>query len=129
MCTTKEVLKDGINNNNNWGTCTKKYTAKEGYKWLKGQYEAVGWHHWVWSELNVPKHAFISWLVALGKIKTRERLKVAGVCQDEPCLLCTNGTNSCMHLFVTCYFSRTVCVNVINWLQIHIGNIECIYTA
>ena len=87
VCKAKEVLKAGYNNNN-WGTCTKQYNANEGYKWLKGQYEAVGWHHWAWNGLNVPKHAFISWLVALGKVKTRERLKAAGVCNDEAYLMC-----------------------------------------
>ncbi|XP_048502963.1 uncharacterized protein LOC125498738 [Beta vulgaris subsp. vulgaris] len=128
VCKAKDILKDGYHNNN-WGNGSKKYTAKEGYNWLKGQYATVGWHHWVWSGINVPKHAFISWMVALRKVKTKERLKAAGVCQDEACLLCITGTDSCMHLFFRCYFSRTVCSSIMNWLQIHVGQQECLYST
>ncbi|XP_010666323.1 uncharacterized protein LOC104883491 [Beta vulgaris subsp. vulgaris] len=128
VCKANEVFKAGYNNNI-WSTGTKKYTAKEGYKWLKGQYETVGWHHWVWNGLNVPKHAFISWLVALGKVKTRDRPKAAGVCNDVACLLCNSGTDKCLHLFFRCHFSRIVCVNFMSWLQIKVENDECLCTA
>lgn len=33
-----------------------------------------------WSKANIPNHAFISWLAALGKLRTREILQKAGVC-------------------------------------------------
>lgn len=78
---------------------------------------------------NVPKHAFISWLVALGKVRTRERLKAAGVCNDMSCLLCDSGIDSCMHLFFRCHFSRIVCTNIMTWLQIRVGNDEYLYTT
>lgn len=41
MYKAKDVFKIGYNNNL-WRNGTKKYTAKEGYQWLKCQYEAVG---------------------------------------------------------------------------------------
>ncbi|XP_048503064.1 uncharacterized protein LOC125498818 [Beta vulgaris subsp. vulgaris] len=116
-------------NSNSWRNDSKKYTAKEGYQWLKGQYEVVGWHHWAWNRFNVPKDAFMSWLIALGKVRTTERLKAAGVCNDVSCLLCDSGTDSCMHLFFRCHFSRIMCTNIMIRVQIRVRNDEYLYTT
>ena len=65
-----------------------------------------------------PKHAFISWMVALGKLETRERLKQVGQCPNVECLLCCNGMHSCKNMFFHCTFSDKVCQGIVSWLQI-----------
>lgn len=113
-------------------TCSKKneshkYTIREGYKWLKGTFEKVGWHYWVWNEMNVPKHVFIAWLGALGKLRTRDRLVRAGVCNTTNCLLCNQGQDTCMHLSFQCPFSKAVSNQVMNCLNIRVHGVESLY--
>ncbi|XP_010678138.1 uncharacterized protein LOC104893701 [Beta vulgaris subsp. vulgaris] len=80
ICKVKEVFRFAYNNNN-WLNGNKNYSIKEGYHWLQGPQEEVPWHYWVWNSANIPKHSFIAWLVALGKLKTRIVLAKAGICQ------------------------------------------------
>lgn len=39
---------------------TKKYSIREGYKWLVGQHVKVPWNHWVWRKYNLLRHSFIA---------------------------------------------------------------------
>lgn len=66
------------------------------------------WHHWVRNKDNIPKHAFIAWMATLRKLRTKSKLLQAGVCQDDDCLLCNHGTDSCQYLFYQCAFSNQV---------------------
>lgn len=60
----------------------------EGYLWLCGSHDNIRWQHWIWNENNnIPKHSFILWLAALGKLKTREKLGQVGISHDLSCLL------------------------------------------
>ncbi|XP_019106165.1 uncharacterized protein LOC109135504 [Beta vulgaris subsp. vulgaris] len=77
ICRVRDLFKEAYHNNQ-WLDGSKAYSIKEGYKWLSGTQESVSWHHWVWIPVNTPKHAFISWLAALDRLRTRERLKMAG---------------------------------------------------
>ena len=77
--------------NNKWLNSDKSYTVKLGFEWLKGPQMKVGWHNWVWSSFNIPKHSFIAWIVMLGKLKTRDRLKAAGVIQEAWCPMCSTN--------------------------------------
>lgn len=62
--------------------------------------------------MNVPKHAFIAWLVALGKVRTRDRLIAAGICSTTDYLLCYQEQDTCVHLFFRCPFSKIVFAQV-----------------
>ncbi|XP_057248228.1 uncharacterized protein LOC130590211 [Beta vulgaris subsp. vulgaris] len=89
----------------------------------------VDWHHWVWNSYNVPKHSFIAWMLMLGKLKTRERLKAAGVVSDDRCVLCFAETETSNHVFFNCYRSKRVCEHIMLWMGIRMGNRETIYTS
>ena len=78
ICKVKEDLKPAYTNNR-WLDGGKDYSAKEGYKWLTAQREQVNWHHLVWNVADKPKHSFISWLVALDKLRTRVQLAKANI--------------------------------------------------
>lgn len=77
------MMKEGNDSNSKWLDGSKDYSIKGGSGWLKGQYEQVNWHNWVWSSYNVPKHCFIVWMVALGRVRTKDRLRAAGICSDD----------------------------------------------
>ena len=124
----KELLRGGYNGTNNWGTGRKKYTVKEGYTWLKGQFATLQWHHWVWAPFDIPKHSVIGWMIAMGKVRTRERLAAAGLCHETQCLLCVIGMDACSHLFFRCHLSRIICVGVMEWLRIKSKVEEYLYT-
>ncbi|XP_048502988.1 uncharacterized protein LOC125498759 [Beta vulgaris subsp. vulgaris] len=79
ICKVKEMMKAGYDSDSKWLDGSKDYSIKGGYRWLKGHYEQVNWHNWVWSSYNVPKHCVITWMVALGKVRTKDRLRSAGI--------------------------------------------------
>ncbi|XP_048489728.1 uncharacterized protein LOC125491683 [Beta vulgaris subsp. vulgaris] len=126
ICRVKEKLKPAYQLNL-WLGGRKAYTIQEGYQWLKGDMEKVRWHHWVWSSMNIPKHSYIAWLAAWGRLNTRERLNKAGICRDTSCLLCDTGIDSCQHLFFKCEFSRRICKGIMNWLKIYYCGNENMY--
>ena len=93
-------------NNNMWLNEGKPYTAKSGYRWLAAHTNSVKWHHWVWNSVNIPKHYIIARLIALGKLNTKERLVKARLCTEDNCLVCTQGVDSCHHLFCKCRLAK-----------------------
>lgn len=75
-------MRGGYRNGKQWLDIRHPDNIEEGYKSLKVEGEKVRWHHWVWNTFNVLKHSFIAWLVALGKLRTRERLVAVEVYSD-----------------------------------------------
>lgn len=111
-----------------WLNEWKPYTAKSGYKWLTNHKDSMNWHHWVWNSINILKHSIIAWLVALGKLNTRERLVKVEVCTDDNCLVCTQGVDSCHHLFFRCRSGKAICDGIMMWLGISLGPDASIHT-
>ncbi|XP_048489902.1 uncharacterized protein LOC125491869 [Beta vulgaris subsp. vulgaris] len=126
ICKMKDKMKVAYHNNL-WMDGSRDYTVKEGYNWLRGDQDTVWWKHWVWNPINIPKHSFIAWLTMLGRLRTREKLQQAGICQDASCLLCQQGQDSCSHLFFQCQFSQEVCRGIMNWLHLRMSAQESIY--
>ncbi|XP_057248240.1 uncharacterized protein LOC130590220 [Beta vulgaris subsp. vulgaris] len=126
ICKAKEKFKLAYNNNK-WLDEDGVYTIKDGYKWLMGDIPKVRWHYWVWNSYNIPKHSFIGWLAALGKLKTKDKLFQVGVCADQDCLLCIQGQDSCSHLFFYCQYSKKVCTQILEWLGLESHQQENLY--
>ncbi|OAP11060.1 hypothetical protein AXX17_AT2G06440 [Arabidopsis thaliana] len=68
----------------------------------------VNWHRSIWFKDRVPKHAFISWVVAWNRLHTRDRLKSWGFSIHVVCVLCNSGDESREHLFFNCPYSSAV---------------------
>lgn len=85
---------------------TDVYSMKTGYQWLAESNEKVTWNAWVWNNFNVPKHSMICWMMCLDKLKTKERLKSMGICQDDTCAVCGVGSESRNHIFFECQYSQ-----------------------
>ena len=62
----------------------------------------------VWSSLNVPKHFFISWMVILNRLPTRDRMREWEIVIEGRCELCHNKMESRNHIFFGCSFSQAV---------------------
>ncbi|XP_073120838.1 uncharacterized protein [Henckelia pumila] len=61
------------------------------------------WKPLVWKSCIIPKHRVILWLLAHGKLLTRDRL---GFVEDKKCGLCKDCDESIGHMFFQC---RVVC--------------------
>lgn len=64
-----------------------------------------------WSSLvqrEIPKHAFISWIVVRNRMSTRDRLRRWGTNVPLDCLLCSGSEESRQHLFFDCSYSSEV---------------------
>lgn len=65
----------------------------------------VPWSKSVWFKDRIPKHAFISWVVAWNRLHTRDRLSRWGLTVPTNCILCNLQEESRDHLFFECEFS------------------------
>ncbi|KAG7599502.1 Reverse transcriptase zinc-binding domain [Arabidopsis suecica] len=69
---------------------------------------SVTWHKAVWFKNHIPKHAFISWVVAWNRLHTRDRLRNWGLSIPSVCVLCNQLDESRNHLFFECEFSSEI---------------------
>ncbi|XP_023639036.1 uncharacterized protein LOC111830685 [Capsella rubella] len=68
----------------------------------------VSWHKMVWFKDRIPKHAFISWVVAWNRLHTRDRLTSWGMLISPLCPLCNTQNESRDHLFFRCDYSDSI---------------------
>ncbi|KAG7588723.1 Zinc finger CCHC-type superfamily [Arabidopsis suecica] len=69
---------------------------------------SVPWHKSVWFKDQIPKHAFICWVVAWNRLHTRDRLRNWGMNIPSSCVLCNSHDESRDHLFFQCRFSSEI---------------------
>ena len=77
LCKVKEQLHLFRNKDN--------YVIKDVYKEFVGSAQFVRWCRLVWLRASIPKHRYIFSLAMLDKLKTRDKLKLTGVIDDESC--------------------------------------------
>ncbi|XP_062093872.1 uncharacterized protein LOC133799898 [Humulus lupulus] len=77
------------------------------------------WTRFIWNACVVPKHAFITWLANLNRLKTRDRLHHMGITNSSDCLICDTATEDTFHLFFSCCYSRKCTIEVKLWLDWH----------
>lgn len=94
-----------------------EYKIATAFKWLSQATAKVNWRVWVWNKLNVPKLAFICWMVVRGRLKTRDKFQQFGICNDASCAICGEQTEIYQHLFFDCYFAKACIKGIFNWLQ------------
>ena len=66
----------------------------------------------MWSTFNVPKHAFISWLAILNRLRTKDKLRALGITMDESCAFCSEQETR-DHLFFECSFTKELWIEVL----------------
>ncbi|XP_073131452.1 uncharacterized protein [Henckelia pumila] len=78
--------------------------------------EARGRWHWkpiLWKACILPKHMIILWLLAHGKLLTKDRL---GHVEDKVCGFCNAFEESVRQLFFNCAITTTIWDRVREWL-------------
>ncbi|KAG7588718.1 Reverse transcriptase zinc-binding domain [Arabidopsis suecica] len=68
----------------------------------------IPWTKSVWFKGSIPKHAFITWVVAWNRLHTRDRLRRWGLVVPAICILCNSQNESRDHLFFECSFSQEI---------------------
>lgn len=87
------------------GTCKDRYSTRLTYDLVRGDHQSVTWYKEVWFSRGIPKHLFLTWLMASNRSPTRDRLLQWGLITDRSCLLCNTSPESRSHLFFDCAFS------------------------
>ncbi|XP_052172247.1 uncharacterized protein LOC127788174 [Diospyros lotus] len=82
------------------------------YEFLRVKGQVKVWAKFVWNPCLIPKHSFLLWLCARGRLLTRDRLLFLDI--DRACPFCCVVEESSDHLFFLCSFNRAV------WLQIKV---------
>ncbi|KAJ6707523.1 REVERSE TRANSCRIPTASE ZINC-BINDING DOMAIN-CONTAINING PROTEIN-RELATED-RELATED [Salix viminalis] len=76
------------------------------------------WHPW-----HIPRHSFVLWLAARGRLRTLDRIHNGAVDQRR-CVLCRDQDETHNHLFFTCKFSTEVWTGVNSRSQIRWSHLQ-----
>ncbi|KAJ0568029.1 putative RNA-directed DNA polymerase [Helianthus annuus] len=95
------------------------FSSREAWESIRTSREPVAWANVVWSAFNIPKHAFLCWLIFRRKLWTQDRIiqwqhRVTGSMNQMCCLLCYADIETHDHLFFQCSYSRSVWHSVRN---------------
>ncbi|XP_074305485.1 uncharacterized protein LOC141640701 [Silene latifolia] len=118
---TKYHVKDG----NIWTTTFKPYHSErwKGLLWLKCidilrmKWPRVKWSRVIWNSTAIPKHSFISSLVAQFKLPTVDCLGTRGLNLVNWCILCKNANETHGHLFFKCQYSASIWNGLMNCIK------------
>ncbi|XP_074315255.1 uncharacterized protein LOC141651440 [Silene latifolia] len=107
-----------------WVLDTKGYTLKSGYELLRVKFQPVVWHKAIWNLWCVPKHRFICWMMVRNVMQVKSKLFHLGISPDDLCLLCGGATETHVHLFEQCVYSRSVLQGMATLCQINIPSVN-----
>ncbi|XP_074293447.1 uncharacterized protein LOC141620489 [Silene latifolia] len=107
ICRVKNRLVSGYQNGQ-WVLDSKGYTVGSGYELVRQKFQAVQWNQWVWNGWCLPRHQFIGWLIARENLQLKVKLCQLGIAADDDCLLCSNASETHVHLFQECTYGRRV---------------------
>ncbi|XP_074283467.1 uncharacterized protein LOC141608016 [Silene latifolia] len=117
MCHVKNTIKNGFLDDIGTG----EYTVKGCYNWLRERNEELNWYNSVWYPTAAPKHSFIAWLIANQALRLKDRLFSYNVVPDNLCCICALATESHIHLFQECLYTKQVLQKVDAELGAHLG--------
>ena len=67
--------------------------------------QKVSWRSTIWNKLSIPKARFCCCIMAKGELKTKSKLKLIGITDDDLCPLYVAAKETSDHLFFVCHFS------------------------
>ncbi|XP_074302917.1 uncharacterized protein LOC141637252 [Silene latifolia] len=89
--------------------CKTKLMMKNAYTDGQWQPNVKPWYfNTVWNNWNVPKHAFITWLIMHNGMNTREKLHRFGCGSTDAGCICENAKETLPHLFFEYDYSKVV---------------------
>lgn len=115
----RDVLKHGFSNGVWQHNASGEYTISSCYLWLLGQKPKFDLRRAIWHSHALPRHSFLLWLVAKGRLYTLDRLcqwNLGSTC--IVCCLCSSHDESHAHLFFECDYSQQLMDLACEWLQL-----------
>jgi hypothetical protein len=82
------------------------YTCAETWNAIRRKGMDVGWWKMVWSPIDIPRHAFITWLGVRDSLGTGEGMQKWGYNSIVLCVFCRSCIEGRDHLFFQCGFSK-----------------------
>lgn len=86
----------------------RKFSTKATWIRLREPSPLVPWSRLVWFKEEISRCSFVTWMVALARLPTRDRLASWGMNVPTQCVLCLSGTESHSHLFFQCPFVAAI---------------------
>ncbi|XP_074283310.1 uncharacterized protein LOC141607861 [Silene latifolia] len=123
VCRVRDKMSQG-NVQGQWVLDTKGYTLQSGYELLRVKFQPVVWHKVIWNWWCVPKHRFICWMMVRNAMQVKSKLFQLGISPDDLCLLCGGTTETHVHLFEQCVYSRSVLQGMAMLCQINIPSVN-----
>lgn len=90
------------------GMFVKAFSSKATWEHLRIQSPTVLWHKVVWFKEAILRCSFITWLVMLSRLPTKDRLRRWGINVPDQCVLCSSGIETHEHLFFDCPFASDI---------------------
>ena len=95
------------------------FSTADTWEALHPQGEPVFRHRQVLFQGRIPKHAFITWVIARNRLGTRDRMKSWGLQVPPTCILCNKAAETRKHPFFDCSYSSEVWVFFCSRLSIN----------
>ena len=73
------------------------------------------WAKFIWARTNLPRNAFISWVLINHRLPTKQRLTKFQNFTDTQCVLCSAEDETEDHLFFACPYAQTVWEKLRQW--------------
>ncbi|XP_074299376.1 uncharacterized protein LOC141630458 [Silene latifolia] len=107
MCQVKDTIQDGFMNGY-WVLGNGEYTVSGCYNWLREKVLEVEWYKSIWISIAAPKHSFMAWLITNQALRLKDRLYCYNVVPDDLCYICALSTESHLHLFQECSYTKQI---------------------
>ena len=76
------------------------------------------WYKSVWNSFSLPKHRMIEWLAVQNRLKTKVRLRLMNISNDDTSVVCGLFLETKERLMFS-YHYRQQCMNrLMEWLQV-----------
>ncbi|KAJ8420079.1 hypothetical protein Cgig2_019935 [Carnegiea gigantea] len=99
------------------------YKVAKGYEWQWETQRKVPWTKLIWARLNIPRNAFISWVLINHRLPTKQRLSKFQPQTDTLCVLCSAEEEDEDHLFHSCNYAKTIWKELRQWWR-HTPNVQ-----
>ncbi|CAN1192276.1 LINE-1 retrotransposable element ORF2 protein [Linum perenne] len=94
------------------GEMMEKFSISRVLADLRTPIQRAPWCDLLWKRPIIPRNSFLTWLVILNRIATRDKLFQWGCITDTSCVFCESGIDSREHLFFGCPYSSAVAEQV-----------------
>lgn len=97
-----------------WSSPVRARKRPTAYDFFRPTASPKPWASVIWAPSLTPKHSFIFWLAAHGRLHTKDRLHLTNI--DLSCDFCAASLETTSHLYFSCPFSAAIWTSIRKWL-------------